>query len=396
MDKANMKHLAVVTTSFPDVAFAAGQEAAGSFVHDFVVELARHIRVTVVAPAGKSGTEQVGNLTIHRFAVPSLPLSLLKPANPLQWPAILQTMRAGQQAVTAVVQTGNIDHIFALWALPSGYWAKVAGGRAGVPYSIWALGSDIWSLGKVPLVRQALRDVLRRSRFCFADGYQLAADVTAISGRECTFLPSSRQLPILGTKPLATAPPYKLAFLGRWHPHKGTDLLLESLNLLTDEDWQRIAEVRIHGGGPLAELVQAEGKKLKEKGRPVIIGGYLNRDEATALYRWADYVLIPSRIESIPVVFSDAMQCRCPVVAMPVGDLPRLVAQYRVGVAASAVTARAFSSALRQALQQQPETFAAGLVAAQTDFNVAAAAKNFIAHVSDQSQITSRPRVGKY
>jgi glycosyltransferase involved in cell wall biosynthesis len=378
MDKANMKHLAVVTTSFPDVAFAAGQEAAGSFVNDFVVELARHVRVTVVAPAGKSGTEQVGNLTIHRFAVPSLPLSLLKPANPLQWQAILRTMRAGQQAVTAVVQTGNIDHIFALWALPSGYWAKVAGGRAGVPYSIWALGSDIWSLGKVPLVRQALRDVLRRSRFCFADGYQLAADVTAISGRECTFLPSSRQLPILGTKPLATAPPYKLAFLGRWHPHKGTDLLLESLNLLTDEDWQRIAEVRIHGGGPLAELVQAEGKKLKEKGRPVIIGGYLNRDEATSLYRWADYLLIPSRIESIPVVFSDAMQAKCPVIATPVGDLPRLLETYHVGVLAKEPSTRAFADAIHAAIEKPLILFDQDLQRAAQAFDLTQTGRTFL------------------
>ncbi len=98
-----MKHLMVVTTSFPDAAFQSGQEAAGMFVYDFVVELARWMRVTAVVPtANRQGsTEQLDNLTIHRFPVPSMPLSLLKPTNPTQWRSIAQTMRSGQQAVLA-------------------------------------------------------------------------------------------------------------------------------------------------------------------------------------------------------------------------------------------------------------------------------------------------------
>ncbi|MBK7918589.1 MAG: glycosyltransferase [Chloroflexi bacterium] len=316
-----MKHLMVVTTSFPDAAFQSGQEAAGMFVYDFVVELARWMRVTAVVPtANRQGsTEQLDNLTIHRFPVPSLPLSLLKPTNPTQWRSIAQTMRSGQQAVLAATQREPVDHIFALWALPSGYWAKVAGGKQGIPYSIWALGSDIWSLGKIPLVKNVLQGVLRHSQHRFADGYQLADDVKSLSGLDCAFLPSTRKLPVSSEKKLASAAPYKLAFLGRWHPHKGTDLLLESLKLLTDADWARIEAVQFCGGGPLEALVHEEGKRLQENGRPVTIRGYLNREEAAELLLWADYLLLPSRIESIPVIFSDAMQANCPVIAMPVG-----------------------------------------------------------------------------
>jgi glycosyltransferase involved in cell wall biosynthesis len=370
LEKADMKHILFVSTSFPDKAFQAGQEAAGSFVYDFAHELGRHVRVTAIVPGMDNGVEQDAHLTVRRFAVPNLPLSLLQPANPAHWQAIWRTMRAGQQAVTAVAQVGDVDHIFALWALPSGYWARRASQKYNIPYSIWALGSDIWNLGKLPLVKNVLQTVLRNSQHCFADGYQLADDVTAISGRPCAFLPSSRRLPLTGTKQLATEPPYNLAFLGRWHPHKGVDLLLESLQLLTDADWAKIKAVQICGGGPLEALVHEQVGKLQGNGRPVTVNGYLNRDEAAALLQWADYLLLPSRIESIPVIFSDAMQSDCPVIAMPVGDLPRLMAENRSGTVASTITAEAMQKAIQNTLCTSPLHYQTGILTLKQEFNV--------------------------
>ncbi len=378
-----MKHIVVVSTSFPDTAFQAGQEAAGMFVYDFVLELARWVRVTAVVPTAnrQGGAEQLDNLTIHRFPVPSLPLSLLKPTNPAQWHSIIQTMRSGQQAVLAAAQRESVDHIFALWALPSGYWAKVAGDKQGIPYSIWALGSDIWSLGKIPLIKNVLQDVLRHSQHRFADGYQLADDVKSLSGLDCSFLPSTRKLPVTADKQLAVAPPYKLAFLGRWHPHKGTDLLLESLQLLTDDEWRKIAAVQICGGGPLEGLVHEEGKKLQENGRPVIIRGYLNREEAADLLLWADYLLLPSRIESIPVIFSDAMQTNCPVVAMPVGDLPRLMRENKIGALANSVTGVAYTRAIKTALDTPPTVYCSGLANVHSRFKFATSVNQLLSYM---------------
>ncbi|MCA9972963.1 MAG: glycosyltransferase, partial [Anaerolineales bacterium] len=253
--------------------------------------------------------------------------------------------------------------------------------RARIPHGIWALGSDIWSLGGVPLVRGVLRDVLRSAAWRFADGYQLAADVSALSGLDCAFLPSTRVLPLPGEKQLAGAPPYKLAFLGRWHPHKGVDLLLESLQLLEDADWQRIAAVQICGGGPLEPLVQAQGAALGGNGRPVTIRGYLNRAEAAELLTWADYLLLPSRIESIPVIFSDAMQARCPVVAMPVGDLPRLMESDDAGILVQHVTAEALATGIRRALAAAPVQFEPGLRRLRAQFDLPRAVSQLTAQV---------------
>lgn len=364
-----MQHIAVITTSFPNG--EAGSEAAGSFVSDFAEALAEHVNVTVIAPSQtRKADEHLGNLTIRRFAVPKLPLSLLSPYNPFHLFGIIKTLHTGNYAIQQLVREKKVDHILALWALPSGYWAGNVCKRYGIPYSTWALGSDIWTFKKLPLVNRILATVLRNSHTCFADGYLLKKDVEAISGRSCEFLASSRNLPVVEKKRLSNTPPYRLAFLGRWHPNKGIDLLLDSLELLSSEDWREIEEVRIYGGGPLDKVVRSEYDYLKKAGRPVAVGGYLGKAQAAELLNWADYLLIPSRIESIPVVFSDAMQAGCPVVATPVGDLPRLMGDNKVGILADGVTAEAFARAMRAALAVPPERFSPGLKEACKMFDV--------------------------
>lgn len=369
MGDKNLRHIVLLTTSYP--VDDDGSEAAGSFVVDFVMALAEKIKITVVAP-GRQPSESIvsENLVVRRFQTPSLPLSSLKVYNPFHWLPIVQTLIDGKKITRQVVESGHVDHILALWVLPSGFWAKTIAQEYQIPYSTWALGSDIWSLGKIPIVKNVLKNVLLGSYLNFADGLQLKEDVTALSGRSCEFLPSTRKLNISTQKNLSEKPPYKLAFLGRWHLNKGVDLLCESLMLLKDSDWQRIEEVRICGGGPLASGVNAGVSRLKRFNRPVSLHGYLNKEEAVELLLWADYVLIPSRIESIPVIFSDAMKCGCPVVCMPVGDLPRLMEKYAVGVLASEVSGQGFATAIGHILQRSPYCSTIGLEQVSRDFNL--------------------------
>lgn len=355
-----MRHIVIVSTSYP--LNGDGQEAAGTFVADFAHQLAQKVRVTVLAPALQAQTVQVDEqLTVEYFAVPRLPLSLLKASRPADWWAIISTLSQGKTALQTIVRQQQVDFIFALWVLPSGYWARTVAKQFRIPYATWALGSDIWSLKKLPVVGSVLRLVLQESTLNFADGYQLCADVKQIAGRDCHFLPSTRQLSLEYTGPLAQNGPYTLVFLGRWHTNKGVDLLLASLALLTDQDWQQIRQVRLAGGGPLAADVAAAVASLQQQGRPVELQGYLAKAAATEFLSQGDYVLIPSRIESIPVIFSDAMKCRSPVVAMPVGDLPVLLQQFSVGVLASEVSALAYAKAIRSALTCPPAQFSQGL-----------------------------------
>lgn len=370
-----MRRIVLITTS---PIREQGSEAAGSFVEDFAVELADRVETTLIAPALRGDEEVFGPLKVHRFQVPSLPLSLLKLWRLGDWKNILVTLKAGQAAVEQVVIHERPDHVFALWALPSGYWADRIRKKYGIPYSVWALGSDIWSLSRVPIVRGVLKEVLRNSRYCFADGFDLKADVERLSGRECHFLPSSRCLPVMAGKRMAEAPPYRLAFLGRWHPNKGVDMLLESLNRLEAGIWAKIEEIRICGGGPLQTAVEEGVDRLVAQGRPIVLKGYLDKREAAELLHWADFVLLPSRIESIPVIFSDALQARCPIIATPAGDLPRLFSEYRIGALSEGFDPRDFAAALAAGLAYSPGVYQEGIQKALDIFDVKLAAQSFL------------------
>lgn len=333
-----------MTSSFP--IGGDGSEAAGSFVVDLVEELAKHIDVNVVAPGHSAVREQwMESVAVYRYAAPSRPLSTLKPwrLGDLRW--ISRVWRGGRQA-THDAAAGGAIFILALWALPCGAWAQRISHELGMEYSVWMLGSDVWSLGRLPVARHMLRRVMRGARFRYADGLQLARDSEAIGGLPVEFLPTTRAVVTRGPPPLSAAPPYRFVFIGRWHRNKGIDLLLDALTALEDPDWKCIAEVAIYGGGPLQALVHEKAKCLQDAGRPLVTGGFIPKTEAELAIVHADWVLIPSRIESIPVIFSDAMKLGRPVIATPVGDLPQLVAA-GCGIMCASIDARAIASAIR-------------------------------------------------
>jgi len=353
--------IVLVTTSFP--ISGDGSEAAGSFVSDLAEELANHLPVRVVAPGPQNAREKWTNgVDVFRYAAPEKPLSTLKPWHPTDFVKIIRILRSGKAATRTAVEAGTTIHIFALWAIPSGVWARQLSRSTGIPYSVWTLGSDIWTLGRLPLVRQYLWRVLRGAQSLYSDGLQLVKDTRRIAKREVEFLPSTRRIASKRSAPLKGAPPYQLLFLGRWHPNKGIDLLIDALYMLEDEDWRRIKSVEIYGGGPLDALVKTGVRCLQAAGRPVNLGGFLDKSQAEREMLYADWILIPSRIESIPLIFSDAMKASCPVVVTPVGDLRSLVTEGQCGKVSAGASSFDFCSALRQALSTSPLSLEAGVV----------------------------------
>jgi glycosyltransferase involved in cell wall biosynthesis len=191
-------------------------------------------------------------------------------------------------------------------------------------------------------------------------------------------LPSTRRLDKTAAVPVSEQPPYKLAFLGRWHRNKGIDLLLASLKRLSSEDWKNIAEVRIFGGGPMESEIRKVAQHLLDDGRPVFTGGFLDKRDAATLIGWADYLMLPSRIESIPVIFSDAAQLGTPLIATPVGDLPRLQERYDFGILAESADPDAFCTAIQLAIRTEPSRFSAGLQEAAGEFSLKATVKQLL------------------
>jgi glycosyltransferase involved in cell wall biosynthesis len=384
--------IVIVTSSFP--ISGDGSEAAGGFVADLAEELGKHVPVRVVAP-GRAGQRErwAANVEVYRFATPGKPLSTMKLWHPVGALQALRVMAAGQEATDRAMAAGPVAHVLALWALPCGEWARRAARRYGCGYSVWTLGSDIWSLGRVPLVRSRLRTILSDAASCWSDGLQLLEDTAAIAGREVGFLPSTRRIERVREQPLRGHPPYRLMFLGRWHPNKGADLLVDAIARLDDEDWARIERLTIAGGGPLDREVRAAVRKLEEAGRPVVLHGFLDRSQAQDQMLASDYLVIPSRIESIPVVFSDAMKLDLPVISTPVGDLPRLVEGAQpCGILAAGATSEDIAQAIRRGLEAAPERFRQGMAEVRTTFDVERSAARILAGVGVRIEERARSR----
>ena len=337
----------VVTTSFPIA--NDGSEAAGSFVYDLVVNMLKSVDVAVVAPGIQNGkSTPLPGLTVYTFKTNGVALStLIKPSPKGLVNALLILWRGARMTRACAAEFPRAMQIVALWAFPSGFWAYLTGKS----YVIWTLGSDIWSIGKISVLRMLLKRVLQKATSVYSDGIELAGSTQEIAGRAVEFLPTTREVPAKYRASVSQSPPYRLLFLGRWHPNKGIDLLMQSLLELTESDWAMISEVHIVGGGPLESQVQGYHRDLERGHRPVILHGFLDKDSALQLASSADIGVIPSRIESIPVVFSDFMKVRLPVVCTPVGDLPDLMGRFSVGVVAGSATSEALTHALRQILR---------------------------------------------
>ena len=72
----------------------------------------------------------------------------------------------------------------------------------------------------------------------------------------------------------------------------------------------------------------------------VFLNGPIHAQEYSNYLRKVSYLLIPSRVESIPLVFSDALQMGTPVISTPVGDLTHLIEKYQCGIVAHQYTSR--------------------------------------------------------
>jgi glycosyltransferase involved in cell wall biosynthesis len=350
-----MKRLLLITSSYP----LSPEETfnAGVLARELALGLQRMgYSVWVVTPRK--------NRPIHDPQLPVLEFPwwgrdrelASQTSHPLNWIRFASLLVSGMVFVDRVAATLSVEACVALWAIPSGALAYRIWRRRRIPYGVWALGSDIWGRHRYPLGGWVVRRVLQDAAFRLADGWHLAREVERISGRPCGFLPAARRLPL--EIPPAMLPParFRLLYVGRFERQKGVDLLAEALCALRED----LTGVQIHmlGDGTLRPWVE---KRLKACGlaETVFLHGYAVPSTVVSMMKAADYLVIPSRVESIPLVFGDAMQCGLPVVATDVGDLGMLIRLMQVGWVVGEPTVADLTAGLRWVLSRPDfrETF---------------------------------------
>jgi glycosyltransferase involved in cell wall biosynthesis len=340
-------NICILTSSFPS---HSGDIAQAPFLIDFIKGLKnRGHQVFLFTQNRKELKENVlEGIEIEWFpwATSKKPLVQLNPLNPLDGFRIANLIYRGRKTVLPFVREKKIDACLALWILPGGYFANYVHQQTHIPYSVWALGSDIYRYGRNPLLYPAMRRIIQTAKGVFADGFDLTKKVEERFGKKCYFLATTRKIlvdaPLVKggegggepnelnrlnkpNRPTEPAGPYHFLFVGRLEKVKGIDLLLESVAMLSENKLN--VHLTIVGKGNLEGWVMSfVHRKRLEKW--VTLKGNVDDTVLASLYNSSHCVVIPSRSESIPLVFSEALHFNKDLIVTDVGDMGMLGRRY--------------------------------------------------------------------
>lgn len=284
------------------------------------------------APWHLSNDKRESGVRVVRFeSGSSSPVGSWNFLDPRSWLRLSLFLTNARIAGEQLCRNNLYDHILALWALPSGALAQSLSRRFQVQYSVWCLGSDIYSWAKRPVIRGRIARVLRGASHVFGDGEDICRRIQSWLRIPAVFLPSCRPLDAEVQEMAASVTPTdrpRFLCLGRVHPAKGVMELLETFDDLRRVlPWARLDYV---GDGPLLERLRRRITSLGLDGCVTAHGAVPGRTVVEFLKR-ADRVVIPSHSDSLPLVFTEAVQAGRPVIGTEVGDLGEFIRRYRVG-----------------------------------------------------------------
>ena len=319
--------ICLITNRYP----AHPDDVASPFVRDFHLELKkRGAEISVFTPYYE--TEETAadpNVIRFKWAGGKKVVGALNLFNPREALQLFSFLKNGRGQFLDLLEGKKPDSCLALWALPSGWFAYLAKKRLGIPYSVWCLGSDIYVWAKKPFLRRMIKKVLNEADFLFADGFDLKEKVEKLTGKSCAFLPSMRRLPpppdqIVGLDKSTT----NFLYLGRWEKRKGLDDLIRAFSLVKKDR----PDINLHilGWGDYEGQMRELINQLK-LGEEIKIVGKVSASLVSAYLKESDCLVIPSKGDSIPLVFSEALQMRTPLIVTDVGDMGYLARRFNLG-----------------------------------------------------------------
>jgi glycosyltransferase involved in cell wall biosynthesis len=349
-------NICIITSSFPSHREDIVQ---APFLVDFIEGLEKrgHPVFVFTQDREEEKEEFLKNVKVNWFPwlKSKRPLVQLNPMNPLDCLRILNLLYNGKKALPPFVRQNKIDACLGIWVFPGGYFAHHAYRRTGIPYSVWALGSDIYRYGNNPILYPMMRRIIQEARGVFADGFDLSRRVEERFERKCFFLATTRTIPlppplVKGSGGGLANKPYQFLFVGRIEKVKGIDLLLQSMALLIGEGLN--VHLTIVGKGRL----EGWGKNFVKQngmGERVEWAGNVSDEALHLLYVSSDCVVIPSRSESIPLVFSEALKFDRELIVSDVGDMGMLGRRYGVAWVIPPEDPMALRAAMKKRVESQ-------------------------------------------
>lgn len=263
---------------------------------------------------------------------------------PLATQFFFSAIRTGRK----IARKWKPDFIFAEWLIPAGMVAYVISKLTCIPYAVRALGSDILIGVEKPIIKNCLRLVARHAAVLFADGFKLCEKTSELAGgKECHFAQTSRNLSNRKSdfNWLDDAGFFTTCTIARLEKVKGHIYLVNAVRFLTNKG--RAVRSYIVGNGEEYDYLSRRIRELGLENR-VILTGRLEDGDITDLLQHVDCVIIPSLSESIPLVFSEAVSARRPLIVTDVGDMKYLVEKCNLGYVVPRRESRALADAIEK------------------------------------------------
>jgi glycosyltransferase involved in cell wall biosynthesis len=193
-----------------------------------------------------------------------------------------------------------------------------AAARAGVPFALQPLGtlSPARERGR-PLIKRAFlslwgRQTVRTANALLYLAEHEAADFLSAGGARERLVPMPLPLELPDAAQAGQRSQPTIAFVGRLHPIKGLDVLIEAVGLVRRE----VPDVRLEVVGPGDRYRRTLERLVARLGLDgaVRFRGFVEASEKLAVLRDADASVLLSRSEGLPMAALEAMACGTPVV----------------------------------------------------------------------------------
>lgn len=251
---------------------------------------------------------------------------------PLGWgPRRLGRSPAMKQWIASSIETPSIDllHNHSLWMMPNVYpgWE---GRRSNMPLVVSPRGTlSEWAFSSGSMIKKVFWPLLQRPALrattCFhATANSEYEDIRRMGFRQpVAVIPNGIDIPL--PKQTNNSDKRTLLFLGRIHPIKGVDMLLEAWSIVSPRflEWQ----LRIVGPDNGGYLVSMQNLTAELKLARVEFSGPLYGEAKLKAYREAELLILPTHSENFGMTVAEALAAGTPAIVSKGAPWERLVSE---------------------------------------------------------------------
>jgi len=325
-----MSSILLVTHCFP----ADADDLVGNFLYDFCLALKQiepEVKITVFTPKMNSEYDRnylaraVDYLQLFKWLGGKKRLAELKLKKISDVLQLFSIFYHGRKALNTLLKNNRYDFVLAPWVIPNGYYISALSQKYKTPFALWALGSDLNVYGKKPGLKNLVKSAYKNCALSYTNSRAMQLLIENRYQKKSSLLYTNRKLssPDVEYQDKTT---FRLVFVGRLEKVKGPDLLLEALIASGLQDFS----LEVIGDGSLRSTLESTALS-NNLNKQVIFHGRQNGEFIADKLKQADYLIISSLAEGMPVVFWEAMQCGTPVVSTDVGDVKFYCDSYNVG-----------------------------------------------------------------